>query len=128
MPHSTSTLAIDRPLSVDESHLVRWILEHGTGDNSSFLEQLGNARVCGLCPCGCASVDLIVDGNAPDPGAMKILGDFQWRSVGGHLNGAFVFSQSGKLSGLEVWSIDGGETPDRLPAVDQLFPFSATRA
>ena len=128
VPHNTSTLTINRPLTVDETRLVRWILEHGTGDNSTFLEQLRNAQVCGLCPCGCASIDLAIAGRAPGSGSMEILGDFQWRSAGGHLNGAFVFSQAGTLSGLEVWSVDGGEMPDKLPAVEQLAPFSAVRA
>jgi hypothetical protein len=40
----------------------------------------------------------------------------------GRLFGVFVFSKSGYLAGLEVWSIDGLATPIALPEPSWLTP------
>lgn len=33
-------------------------------------------------------------------------------------------SDNDQLAGLEVWSVDGEETPVRLPAIGKLTPYS----
>src|SRR5262245_34162608 len=80
MVHSASNLNELRPVSAEESLLIRWLLEHGNSANSvRFLNQLSNASVVGRCGCGCASVDIEVAGarkaNVRD---MEILSDYKW--------------------------------------------------
>jgi hypothetical protein len=120
--HTSSNIEIDRPLASDELAVVRWLLEHGDGDNSEFLEQLNHARVARLCGCGCASIDFSINGRRPAHFAMRVLSDYQWRNNLGHLCGAFVFEQDGLLAGLDLWSIDGQSTPDAMPPIESLVP------
>jgi hypothetical protein len=117
----------DRPLSGQEASLVRWMLEHGTSEAAKFLPQLPDARVASRCPCGCASVNFSVAGASPPPGALGILGDFQFHTPEGHLCGAFVFERAGVLAGVEVWSIDGLTVPSTLPAIEKLEPVATAR-
>jgi len=126
--HTAANVEIDRALTSGERALIRWLLEHGEGDCTEFIEQLENARVARLCSCGCASIDLSIGGQRPEDFAMRILSDYQWLNEHGHLCGAFVFEQDGLLAGLDLWSIDGQSTPDALPPVDRLVPFGSARA
>jgi len=123
----TSAIPEDRPLSGQETSLVRWMLEHGAPEAAKFLPQLPDARVASRCPCGCDSVNFSVAGVSPPPGVLGILGDFQFRTPEGHLCGAFVFERAGVLAGLEVWSIDGLTVPSTLPAIDKLEPLEIVR-
>ena len=123
MTHTPSAVEIDRALTAEERLVVHWLLEHGDGDNEAFLAQLGQARVARLCACGCASIDLSIDGKRPAHFAMRVLSDYQWRNTQGHLCGAFVFEQDGLLAGLDLWSIDGQSTPDAMPPIESLIPY-----
>lgn len=107
--------------------MVRWLLEHGEGDNSLFLRQLANARVTGFCGCGCASIDFSVSGRRPKTFGMRVLADYQWCDEEGHLFGAFVFEQDELLAGLELWSIDGQCTPTTMPPLTRLTPLGASQ-
>ena len=124
MPHNSAT-DVDRPLTSSEYSVVRWLLEHGDGDNSAFLEQLESARVAGLCGCGCASIDFAINGRRPKQFAMRTLSDYQWRTDEGLLCGAFVFEQDGLLAGLDLWSVDGQSTPDAMPSIESLIPYGS---
>jgi hypothetical protein len=62
MTPSTS-VAEDRPLTTAEALLIRWLLENGNPGASRFLPQLDLARVASRCYCGCASIDLAIDGS-----------------------------------------------------------------
>src|SRR5690242_5716019 len=98
----------NRPLTIEEHELVRWMLEHGTPQATSFLPQLDSARVTARCPCGCASVDFSIAGKIPPSRTgLEILADFEWQGPCDALFGAFVFARGGHLAGLEVWSVDG---------------------
>lgn len=93
-------------------------------NNKSYLEQLSDATVTSFCPCGCASINLSVNGKLPTKEAsLEILSDFLWKTENGDLNGVFVLAKENQLSGLEVWSIDGKETPSEIPKIEQLEPF-----
>ena len=126
MSHTLSKIEVDRPLAPDELAAVRWLLEHGDGDNSAFLEQLKQARVARLCGCGCASIDFSINGKRPQHFAMRVLSDYQWHNKQGHLYGAFVFEQDGLLAGLDLWSIDGQSTPNTMPPLEQLVPLASS--
>jgi hypothetical protein len=123
--HTLSKIEVDRPLTFDELAVVRWLLEHGDGDNSEFLEQLNQARVICLCGCGCASIDFSIGGKRPQNFVMNTRSDYQWHNHQGHLFGAFVFVQDGLLAGLDLWSIDGQSTPDVLPPLNRLVPLGS---
>ena len=127
MNQTPSHIEIDRPLSIDERAVVQWLLEHGNGDNTTFLEQLGQARVARLCGCGCASIDFVVNGKRPQQFAMRTLSDYQWRDDHGHLFGAYVFEQGGLLAGLDLWSIDGQSTPNAMPPIERLVPLGTAQ-
>lgn len=117
-----------RALTGDERLLVIWLLEHGDPAARAFLAQVDGARVTARCGCGCASVDFdLADPSAKPPHGMTILGEFQWLADQGGLCGVFVFARGAQLAGLEVWSIDGIETPRRLPAPAELHPLGSVR-
>jgi hypothetical protein len=116
-----------RPLTADESALLRWLLEQGHPGASGFLSQLAGVRVVSRCPCGCPSIDFAVGGVEPPAGVgMQILSDYQWRTADGALFGVFVFARGGLLAGLEVWSVDGLAAASMLPAIQQLQPLATS--
>jgi hypothetical protein len=93
----------NRPLTEQERMLARYMLEHGTSEPRSFIEQLDRAEVTPWrCPCGCASINFQLRGQTLAPPGVHILGDFVFDSEGEH-SGAFIYSCEGVLSGLEVF-------------------------
>ncbi len=123
MAHTNSPILENRDLTVEEVALIDWMLAHGTTDAAQFVPQLRRARVYSRCPCGCVSIDLSIEGKRPSDFRMRVLADFHWKNSGGNLFGAFVFEQDGLLSGLDVWSVDGKETPRSLPSPELLSPY-----
>ncbi|MBU8977599.1 hypothetical protein JI752_015725 [Lysobacter sp. MMG2] len=122
---SARTVGTDRPLVDEERAVLRWLLTHGTRDNAVYLRQLDAARVVGHCGCGCASVDVAVDGRRAPEGRMIVLAQFQWCTREGHSCVAIVFEQGGLLAGLDLWSLDGRTVPSELPPIDALVPMDA---
>jgi hypothetical protein len=117
----------DRPLTVAEETLVRWLLQNGTGQASSFLPQLSEERVVSRCYCGCASIDFAIDGVKPVTGSgIDILADYVWQTEDGLRFGVFVFARAGLLAGLEVWSVDGLAPAVTLPKIGQLRPLGSS--
>lgn len=115
----------DRPLTDEESALVRWLLLHGTPSAVRFLPQLDEARVVSRCSCGCASIDFAIGGDVPPPGTpLEILADYEWLAGDGAALGVFVFARCDLLAGLEVWSIDGLSSASTLPTIEQLRPLA----
>jgi len=128
MEHASSSAQENRPVSAEEARLIRWLLMHGNSkDAAEFLSQLEGARVVGRCGCGCASLDLALDGRRSPPGSkLQILSDFKWSDERGHLFGVYVFARGGLLAGLDLWSIDGQAAACSLPNVEQLVPLLRT--
>jgi hypothetical protein len=122
MAHGNAPIPEDRDLTEEERALVDWMLKHGSEEGRNYLDQLARARVHARCPCGCASIDLAVAGKTPTDFPMRVLSDFQWNNEAGSVFGAFVFEQGGLLAGLDLWSVDGLETPRSLPKPEQLVP------
>jgi hypothetical protein len=117
MQHDPQPIPDVRKVAAHERELVRWMLQHGRSDHAAeYLLQVDRASAVSRCPCGCASIDLAVDGIAAAPGGpLDVLGDFMWSGPSGEAMGAFVFAKNSRLAGLEVYSADGLRTPDRLP-------------
>lgn len=125
MPAHSERVSKARPLTDEERALLRWLIEHGTGDVRQLLSQLGRAGVAAECGCGCASVDLAVDGAEEEKKEpMQLVADFAWRTKAQHLCGAYLFTRRGRLSGLDLWSIDGAEIPSTLPELETLFSYA----
>ena len=122
--HTKTDIAEDRPLSNEERSLVRWMLEHGESQATSFLSQLEQARVSSRCRCGCASVNFSIAGKESSVRGLDILSDHAWEDAEGHKFGAFVFARGGLLAGIDLYSMDGEVTPTWLPKPDQLRPLS----
>jgi hypothetical protein len=114
---------MNRQLTSAEEQLVLWMLQHGKPEALAFLPQLERARVTpNGCPCGCASIDLSIDG-LPDPsGGLRVLADFVFGSDS-DLSGIFVFEKNGVLAGLEVYGL-AGDAPKTLPSSGSLKPLS----
>jgi hypothetical protein len=125
MPAHASRVPELRPLSERERTLLRWMVEQGSDVRSDLLAQLDRATVAARCSCGCASIDLSVYGAEEDKKEpMDLIGDYAWRTKAGSLCGAYLFTRRGHLVGLDLWSIDGAETPSTLPEIQALFPLA----
>ena len=111
-----------RPLSEHERRLARWMLENGGPEAITFLEQLESAdATTWRCSCGCASFNLRVRGMPEAPPGVHVLGDYVF-GTDKDLSGAFVFSCSGVLSGVEVYGL-AGDAPRLLPEPEALRPW-----
>ncbi|MEZ5415620.1 MAG: hypothetical protein R3F03_15040 [Opitutaceae bacterium] len=125
MPAHDSRIPELRPLSEQERALLRWMVEQSSDVGSDLLAQLDRATVATRCSCGCASIDLAVDRAEEDKKEpMELIGDYAWRTKAGNLCGAYLFTRRGHLAGLDLWSIDGAETPSTLPEIQALFPLA----
>lgn len=114
---------MNRELTPVEEQLIRWMLDHGKAEARAFLPQLEKAQVTPFrCPCGCASINLSIDGLPEPSGGMHILADFLF-GTDEELSGIFVWEQGGVLAGLEVYGL-AGDPPRTLPLLDSLRPFS----
>jgi hypothetical protein len=53
------------------------------------------------------------------------LADYEYDGPDGELFGVYLFTHGSQLAGIDVWSIDGRETPTSLPDpdIDELRPF-----
>jgi len=115
-----------RPLTAEELELLRWMFEHGSDDLRSFLPQIEGIRAARSCKCGCPSIQLDVAESAPlglDRGE-KVVGDFEGKTARGELVGVLLFQSAGRLTELEVYSMDGqikGESGKfDLPIIDSM--------
>jgi hypothetical protein len=116
-------MTLPRSLTDEERRLTKWMIEHGTGDTAKFLSQLESAQVCGVCPCGCASIDFKIEGHSEkSKSGISPFADFIYGNDETGLYGAFVFSQDGWLAGLEVYQLSG-EKPAPLPKPEELRSF-----
>src|SRR5438128_1716201 len=90
--HKRSTIAEDRALTEAEAHFIRWTLAHGNDRSLEFFTQVDRARVFGRCACGCASINLAIDGITHYPRAgMEILCEFRWEAAQGEFE-CFTFA------------------------------------
>jgi hypothetical protein len=121
---SNSQVSEARALTDEERALIRWMLGHANGDVAAFVDQLERARVTAGCPCGCASIDLAIDGGAAPTGGLRVLADFLFGDETS-LCGAFVFEKEGVLAGLEVYGL-AVPAPTALPPIDALRPAGRT--
>lgn len=119
-------MSFPRPLSAKERNLVRWMLQHGESGAKTFIPQLDDAVVSGVCGCGCASIDFKIGDSHPDrKKGMTILSDHLYGPESNPF-GAFVFAYGDTLGGLEVYGFD--ETADSLPDPVEFRPMTKIRS
>jgi hypothetical protein len=112
---------MNRQLTSSEEQLIRWMLENGIPEARAFLSQLEKAQVTpDRCPCGCASIDLSIDGFPAASGGLHVLAGFVF-GTDDDLGGIFVFEKRGVLAGLEVYGL-AGDAAKTLPSSDSLRP------
>ncbi|MEI7298178.1 hypothetical protein WCQ02_39360 [Paraburkholderia tropica] len=122
-----NSLKQNRPLSVSEMSLARWMLEHGEPTAREFLEQLAVAEVTPCrCSCGCGSINFQMKGREPTPPGVHILGDFMFGPDDAPA-GIFIFESAGLLSGIEVYGL-ASDAPAELPRQDALRPLAPDRS
>jgi hypothetical protein len=98
------------------------MLTHGDPDAPRLLPQLERAKVLPTrCPCGCASIEFLVDETPHKSGPLHTVADFVFGSES-NLSGIFVYEVAGVLSGLEVYGL-AGDAPKILPKSDSLRPY-----
>jgi hypothetical protein len=117
------TIGLDRPLTVEEHKLTKWLLLHSGSDAARFLPQLEAVHVRGQCSCGCPTVNLEVPANvAPVNVHSRVLSDFVG-SVNGNFVGVLLHQRGGYLCELEVYDLSDIPRPFGLPETSTLRPF-----
>ncbi|HVG44637.1 MAG TPA: hypothetical protein VM890_07900 [Longimicrobium sp.] len=113
-----------RVLTDHERELTSWLLARGGGEGEALLSQVKGARVVGRCACGCASLDLAVEGRAsPVEGEQeRVSPEFFWNDESGALCSVHVCARNGTLARVETWSAGGAATPASLPSIRVLRP------
>ena len=88
------------------------------------LSELDELSVASECRCGCASIDFAINGSPVDQlGGITVIADYLYHSEQKFQMGCFLFMSNGHIAGLEVWSVDGAETPSRLPLPVELYGY-----
>lgn len=113
---------VDRALTKKELDLLAWLLENSKIDVKMLRSELDQISVAFECGCGCASIDFAIN-KVPvnQHNGFTVVSDYQYKSENGNLMGCFLFASENHLAGIDVWSIDGLETPEVLPTPDKLF-------
>lgn len=112
-----------RSLTPREREVGIWLISHGTAsdeEKAKFLAQLSKASVIGKCECGCASIDLAIEGHPIPKGGLRILGDFV---RGENQDGIFVFEKEGILAGIEIFQIASDVPCSELPAPTEIHDY-----
>jgi hypothetical protein len=111
--------------------LLRWILENGSEEARFFLPQVEGIRAVRSCTCGCPSIRLEVNENAP-PGKSSsdlMLSDWIGNTAKGELVGIMLLQVGGKLCEMEIYSLNGdirNDCPEfGLPTIESMRPFEA---
>ena len=120
--HKPSSVPEDRLLTSAETEFIRWLLIHGNDRSREFLSQVNRARVVGRCGCGCASINLSIDGVTHYPNAgMEILCQYRWAAAEGEFK-VFAFACDDLLAGIDLWAAWGEHPASYLPSTSLLKP------
>ena len=105
-----------RDLSAKEVDLIKWILAEY--NHSELLEQIEKTKVISKCSCGCATIDLQVEGyEQKSEGLILSVEGFSSAEIP---VGVILHVRNGLLSELEVYS-KAGTKVFGLPEIDKLY-------
>jgi hypothetical protein len=110
-----------RPLTSEELALLNWLLEHGLPEARTFAPQVENIRATPWCDCGCPSISLHVEEGVPlGECSYSPISDVVAKTPDGKKIGVLLFQKHGKLSTLEVYSLDTIEGEWGFPVYESL--------
>jgi len=110
-----------RALSPEERALLEWLIANGNPDAKQYALQLSDAKVVGLCTCGCPSLDLAIgDREERTTGPSHILADLDGITAEGVQVGVILHAREGQISELEVYAIQDFEGAFNLPVIESL--------
>lgn len=115
-----------RPLTREENELLSWVLEHGGEAAQSFLPQLDGIGAVRWCDCGCPSIRLVTEPNAPkgDHSVGNLVCDVFGITSENEKAGLLLFQKNGQLELMEIYPLDAGlyeDTPEYgLPTIASL--------
>jgi hypothetical protein len=114
-------LLTPRPLTVEELNLLNWLLEHGAPEAKSFAPQVEKIRATPWCDCGCPSISLHVEEGLPlGSYPFSVISDVLAKTPKGKKIGILLFQKGGRLSILEVYSMDIIEGEWGFPVYESL--------
>jgi hypothetical protein len=110
-----------RLLTPEELALLTWLLEHGLPEAKSFAPQVEGIRATRWCDCGCPSISLHVEEGVPlGKCSYSPISDVVAKTPNGKKVGVLLFQKHGKLSILEVYSLDIIEGDWGFPVYESL--------
>jgi hypothetical protein len=110
-----------RPLTSEELALLTWLLEHGLPEAKTFAPQVEKIRATRWCDCGCPSISLHVEEGVPlGTCSYSVISDVVAKTPEGKKIGVLLFQKHGKLSILEVYSMDIIEGDWGFPVYESL--------
>jgi hypothetical protein len=90
-----------RALSPEERALLEWLIANGNPDAKQYALQLSDAKVVGLCTCGCPSLDLAIgDREERTTGPSHILADLDGITAEGVQVGIIPMRERGRFLNL----------------------------
>jgi hypothetical protein len=109
-----------RELTNDERAILALLLRHSFPGQPELAIQAEMVRTSGLsCSCGCPSISLVVDGQAPAaPVTDRVPVDAYGRDTNGSLVGVLLFVDDGYMSELEFYNHD--DAPPGIPRLETL--------
>jgi hypothetical protein len=114
-------LVMPRPLSTEELALLNWVLEHGVPEAKTFALQVKGIRATPWCDCGCPSISLHVEEGLPlGSYPYSVISDVLAKTPEGKKMGILLFQDRGRLSILEMYSLDIIEGDWRFPVYESL--------
>jgi hypothetical protein len=116
-----------RPLSPREQEVAEWLIANGGSseeEKKTYLSQLARATVVRRCPCGCASIDLAIDGRESSESGIVPFGDFVTPES---QHGIFIFSRGDLLAGVEIYQLAAESLPAEFPPPIGLTAFHAAK-
>jgi hypothetical protein len=114
-------LVTPRPLTTEELALLIWVLEHGVPEAKTFAPQVEKIRATPWCDCGCPSISLQVEEGRPlGSYSYSVISDVLAKTPEGKKMGILLFQDHGKLSILEMYSLDILEGDWGFPVYESL--------
>jgi hypothetical protein len=115
--------SLNRPLTMYERDLIKWLIEHGEPGNVRLIAQIDVLTVVSKCTCGCPTIYFAFEGEPVPRKGEHIVSDYLASSGGSEL-GVMLFQTEGHLSSLEVYSQTGIEVTFGLPPIETLYSYS----
>jgi hypothetical protein len=120
-------ISTPRPLTTEELELLNWLLARGLPEAKTFAPQVKKIRASRWCDCGCPSIALHVDEGAPlGTSSNRVIADVDGMTSEGKRIGVLLFQKDGRLTILEVYSMDIIEGDWGFPVIGSLQKYEGS--